>query len=143
MTAGDLISGIIYSQIQNIKTTYYYQTKLRILILYEKREDLGWSFLVGGVSKWRRSKIKLVVIKFCNFIFDRRNLWTPPTRRFHPRSSLFSYTTRILSLFLIIISGFYVLDLGINDFTYQITSWHATPYGYRLCLIGGFKRFIY
>ncbi len=89
-SAGNLIGGLVYSHIQNIKTTYFYETKLRILIVYEKRENLGWCFLVGGVHKLRVDKMKLVIIKVCNFIFDRRNLWTPPTRKLHPTSSLFS-----------------------------------------------------
>ncbi len=42
---------------------------------------------------------------------------------------------------LIIVSGFYVLDLGINDSTYQITSWHTSPYGYRLYIAGDFQKF--
>jgi hypothetical protein len=64
MSDGNLIDGLAYSysQIQNLKTTYY-QTKLRTLIVYEKRKVLGWSFLVGGVHKWRVDKIKLVIIK--------------------------------------------------------------------------------
>jgi hypothetical protein len=36
-----MIGGLVYSQIQNLKTAYYYQTKLRILVVYEKRKDLG------------------------------------------------------------------------------------------------------
>ncbi len=39
-----------------LKTTQNYETKLRIFILYVKREVLGWSFLVGGVHKLRRNK---------------------------------------------------------------------------------------
>ncbi len=58
-----------------------------------------WSYIVGGVSKWRVDEIKLVIIKVYNFIFDLRNLWTPPTRKLYSRSSLFSYTTRILSFY--------------------------------------------
>jgi hypothetical protein len=38
--AGNLIGGLAYSQFQNLKTALYNQTKLRILILYEKKEDL-------------------------------------------------------------------------------------------------------
>ncbi len=53
ISAGNLIGGLAYSQIQNLKTTYHYQTKLRILIVYEKREVLGLSFLVGCVQKLR------------------------------------------------------------------------------------------
>ncbi len=73
MPAGNLMGGLAYSHFQNLKTTYYYQTKLRILIVYEKKEDLGWSFLVEGVHKWRVDKKKLVIIKVCNFIFDLHN----------------------------------------------------------------------
>jgi hypothetical protein len=40
MPAGNQIGGSAHFQIQNLKTAYYYQTKLRILIVYEKREDL-------------------------------------------------------------------------------------------------------
>jgi hypothetical protein len=39
--AGNLIDGLVYFHIQNLKTTYFYETKLRILIVYEKREDVG------------------------------------------------------------------------------------------------------
>jgi hypothetical protein len=38
--AGNQIGGLFYSQIQNLKPTYFYETKLRILIVYEKREDV-------------------------------------------------------------------------------------------------------
>jgi hypothetical protein len=43
MPAGNLIGGLVYSQIQNSKTACEYQTKLRIPFLYEKMgrwEDL-------------------------------------------------------------------------------------------------------
>ncbi len=39
--AGNQIGGLVYSQIQNLKPTYFYETKLRIHIVYEKREDVG------------------------------------------------------------------------------------------------------
>jgi hypothetical protein len=39
--AGNQIGGLVYSQIQNLKTTYFYETKLKILIVYEKREEVG------------------------------------------------------------------------------------------------------
>ena len=55
--AGNLVGGLVYSQIQNLKTAYNYQTKLRNLIVYEKSEVLGGSFLVGGVPKQRVDKI--------------------------------------------------------------------------------------
>jgi hypothetical protein len=48
-----LIGGLTYSQLQNSRTAQNYQTKLGILIKREKREDLGWNFLAGGVHKWR------------------------------------------------------------------------------------------
>jgi hypothetical protein len=51
MPAGKVVGGLVYSQIQNSKTAQNYQTKLRVLIVYEKREVLGSSFLVGGVHK--------------------------------------------------------------------------------------------
>jgi hypothetical protein len=51
--AGNMIGGLIYSQFQNLKTALYNQTKLRILIMHEKRKVLGLSFLVGGVHKLR------------------------------------------------------------------------------------------
>jgi hypothetical protein len=51
--AGNMIGGLLYSQFQNLKTALYNQTKLRILIVYEKTEVLGLSFLVGGVQKLR------------------------------------------------------------------------------------------
>ncbi len=66
--AGNQIGGLAYSQIQNLKTTYFYETKLRILIVYEKREEVGWNFLVGGVHKLRRSKIKLQTLIITSFI---------------------------------------------------------------------------
>ncbi len=96
--AGNQIGGSAYFHFQNIKTTYYYQTKFRILIVYEKRENLGWSFLVGGVPKLRRSKIKLQTLIITSFILSTRHLGTPPTRKLHPRFSLFSYRIIILSL---------------------------------------------
>jgi hypothetical protein len=40
MPADNMIGGLVYSQIQNSKTAQNYQTKLRILVVYEKREDL-------------------------------------------------------------------------------------------------------
>jgi hypothetical protein len=67
MQAGNLVGGLAYSHFQNFETTYYYQTKLRILIVYEKREVLGLSFLVGCVHKLRRAKIKfetLIITRF-------------------------------------------------------------------------------
>jgi hypothetical protein len=41
MPAGNLAGGLVYSQIQNLKTAQNSQTKLRILVLYEKRKELG------------------------------------------------------------------------------------------------------
>jgi hypothetical protein len=41
LLAGNLIGGLTYSQIQNLKITENNETKLRILITDGKREDLG------------------------------------------------------------------------------------------------------
>jgi hypothetical protein len=41
ITAGNQIGGLVYSHFQNLKTTYFYEAKLRILIVYEKREEVG------------------------------------------------------------------------------------------------------
>jgi hypothetical protein len=48
--------------------------------------------------KWRQNQVKSMKAEISKFIFDLRNLWTPPTRKLHPRTSPFSYTMRILSL---------------------------------------------
>jgi hypothetical protein len=45
-----------------LKTALYNQTKLRILIMHEKRKVLGLSFLVGGVQKLRRNKYNILLI---------------------------------------------------------------------------------
>jgi hypothetical protein len=90
MPAGNLIGGFGHSQIQNSKNATNYQTKLRILIIYEKKEVLGWSFPPGGVHEWRQNEIKSMVAKISEFIFDLHYLWTPPTWKLHPWFSFLS-----------------------------------------------------
>jgi hypothetical protein len=41
MSSSKLMGGLFYCQLQNSKTAKNYKTKLRIPILYVKREDLG------------------------------------------------------------------------------------------------------
>jgi hypothetical protein len=60
MPAGNLIGGLAYSHIHNLKITYYYQTKLRILIVYEKREDIRVKLPSWGQG-WEKTRVFLKI----------------------------------------------------------------------------------
>jgi hypothetical protein len=62
--AGNMIGGLIYSQFQNLKAALYNQTKLRILIMHEKREVLGLRFLVGVSINY----VKIIFFKNLDYI---------------------------------------------------------------------------